>query len=81
MNFKFTLWKSVVSFLTIIFVDFLLSSSVNLRLCNMMPGGGPCLQPPWYEEIFYSGFIIVSLIIGLIVYFVWSLIQKGKKRR
>jgi len=76
MNFKPTLWKSIVSFLTIIFViiiDFLLIGSVQIECIPYPDASCP--------NVFNIKTIIISIIFGLIVYVIWSLIQKGKKRR
>ncbi len=79
MNFKPNMWKIIVSILVIIIVDIFLSSSTQ-GVC-MMEMGGTCAQPFWYEHIFDSGAVLVSLIVGLIVYVIWSLFEKKKRKR
>jgi len=74
MNFKLTLWKSIVSILIIIIINLFLASS-GQAVCMLAPGG-TCTQPFWYEHIFDSGIIIVSLFAGIIIYIIWSLFQK-----
>jgi hypothetical protein len=78
MNFKFTLWKSIVSFITFIFVDFFIGNSSTIQ-CSMQEGGY-CPRLVWYNNLFDSGSLIVGLAIGLVVYIVWSLIQKKKRK-
>jgi hypothetical protein len=76
MNFKPTLWKSIVSFLTFIIVDFIIGNSAVVQCLNQ--GGGYCPQPVWYSNLFDSGSLIVGLTIGLVIYIIWSLVQKKK---
>jgi hypothetical protein len=75
MNFKPTLWKSIVFILMIILADFFLASF----------RGGNCVENMTTGEIichqiyFLPVVVLPSLIIGVLMYIVWSLFQKRKR--
>lgn len=71
MNFRLTLWKGIVSIIIGLVIDYLISSSTT---CLLYPGGGRC--PSTIDYMFgFTG--IATLIIGtLVVYIIWSFIQK-----
>ena len=70
MNFKPTLLKGVISLIIVIIVDIIMSSLVIV------------LDAPkhWYDFIFYPNLILISLLIGIVFYVIWSLFQ-GRKNR
>ncbi|MDO8468074.1 MAG: hypothetical protein Q7S56_03975 [Nanoarchaeota archaeon] len=73
MNFKVTLWKTIVS----IIVGFLADISLpQLKICKLI--NGSCPQVYWYSNIFDLYSIIVWILTTLIIYFIWSLFQKNK---
>lgn len=74
MDFKPTLGKSIISLLVFIISDILFGASAKVQ-CTIMPGGY-CVQPVWYEHVFNPMALVVSIIFGLILYVIWSLIQK-----
>lgn len=76
MNFKLTLWKSIVSFLSGIFMNYILVGNAK-TLCNCVFGVPcNCLQPTWLEFAFDPVPVVASLIVIVIVYSIWSFIQK-----
>ena len=68
MNWKPTLWKTIILILLIIITDIYLSSQIIV------------LDAPsnWYDFIFEPMILIVSLIIGILIYIIWSLFQKKR---
>jgi hypothetical protein len=76
MNFKFTLLKSIVSLIAIVVADFIQVKSIFPDCITS--SGASCPQVFWKEFALEPRIIITSLIVGLIVYIVWSLIQKKK---
>jgi len=77
MNFRFTWLKSVISFISLILVDLFFSNTAKGYCLEMKTI--TCLQPKLYQHIFDINSIVSGLIIGLVVYIVWSLIQKKRK--
>ena len=81
MNFKPTLWKSIVSILTIIIFDIFLTIIISII------SAGNCVINNYTGEVFCRQVwsrlwvIIPSLIAGIIIYIIWSLFEKNKKRR
>ena len=73
MNFKPTLWKSVVSVISFITSDYYLASSEIYK---------PMLvYPSKFELMIDSINLSLALIPMLIIYLIWSLFQKKKKKR
>jgi len=72
MNFKPTLWKSIVSVVLIIIVDFILA---YFTMC-LVELGYTC--PLWYIFTLELKNIIVSITCGILIYLIWSLIEKKK---
>jgi hypothetical protein len=66
MNFKPTLWKTIVSVIISIIISFPLSYTKFF-------GGG---QNFFYFD--FKLFIISVLVISVIIYLIWSLLQKKK---
>jgi hypothetical protein len=68
MNFKPTLLKTILSFVGLMLVDWGMASTFT------------CLEEscPWYKFLFYGAPIAYGIVAGIIIYLVWSLIQKGK---
>ncbi len=66
MNFKPTLWKSIVSIVIGLAVWIYTEGGVT---CG---GGVAC-------PIFHESPIIVGILIAVIIYIIWSLFQRGKK--
>ncbi|MGY4884752.1 MAG: hypothetical protein ACP5NZ_04210 [Nanobdellota archaeon] len=74
MNFKPTLWKSIVSLAGVVLTDLLLAkSSVNQIECMDI-----ACKELFKGELVNINIIISSLIVGLIIYTIWSLFQKRK---
>lgn len=75
MNFKPTILKSIISFISGIIVSFLFKPDITINCIR-----APCPQPTWIQEWFTlisePLAIIISLITILIVYIIWSLFQK-----
>jgi len=76
MNFKPTLLKSIFSLLSGVIVNYIFAGTVQVSclcekgvLCN-------CLQPKWIEHSFDSGALLFTIFGILLVYVVWSFIQK-----
>lgn len=82
MNFKPTLWKTVVSLISGILANYIFVSYSFLLLepmlmCDCIVGEiCSCPQPGWMSYAFYTTPIIVSLIVMAIVYLIWSVLQK-----
>lgn len=74
MNFKPTLWKSIISLVIVLISDFFQANSID---CVPYPGAS-CPPTLWKDFVFEPRIVIISLIIGLIVYITWSLLQKRK---
>jgi hypothetical protein len=74
MNFKPTLWKSILSVLLGILMNYLLAGTTRV-ICTMIEGG-TCPQPTWLEHAFDPVLLGISIITIFLVYVVWSLIQK-----
>jgi len=74
MNFKLTLWKTIISILVIILIDLFLANSVKVEC--MLVEGGSCPQPEWDAFIFEPLFVLISVLMGLIVYIIWSFTEK-----
>lgn len=74
MNFKPTLWKSIVSLAVVVIGDFLQAKSID---CVLSPGAS-CPPTLWKDFAFEPRIVITSLILGLCVYVVWSLVQKKR---
>ncbi len=66
MNFKPTLWKSVVSILAGIFVDYYQASHVIYKLMLVYPSTSELMLRAWP----------IALSVALIIYIIWSLFQK-----
>ena len=74
MNFKPNLLKSIISFISGIITNFLLAGTTRIQC--MLIEGGTCTQPTWIEHAFDPVPVAVSLFVIILVYTVWSLIQK-----
>jgi len=74
MNFNPTLLKSVVSIIFWAISNYIFGGKVIL-LCTIVEGG-TCVQLTWIEHAFDPMPVIISLFVMLIVYSVWSFIQK-----
>jgi hypothetical protein len=82
MNFKPTLWKSIVSIGTgflvnlIIFIIFILNGYGFVACID----GGSCPQPSllslWFELMFHPVPIVIFIVAVAVIYVVWSIIQK-----
>lgn len=77
MNFKPTLLKSIISIIAVVISDFFQVKSIDVD-CVPYPGAS-CPPVLWKDFAFESRIVIISLIIGLIIYVIWSLFQKKKK--
>ncbi len=68
MNFKLTLLKTIISVIVFIMVDYILANGVT------------CLDAPCSTSklMLTPILILVGLIGGIIIYIIWSLIQKKK---
>jgi hypothetical protein len=76
MNFKPTLWKSIVSFLFGVLVNYLFFTSTKI-VCQCIEGTAcKCPKITWIDSAFSIGTIIVSLIAMALAYSIWSFIQK-----
>ena len=64
MNFKLTLWKSIVSVLVFIILDLIAGTDIN---CDYIGCRWNSIQV-----------IVISIIVGLFVYLIWSLFEKKK---
>jgi xanthine/uracil permease len=81
MNFKPSTLKTSISFLAGIFANYLLAGTVRI-VCMSNPAEGPgfsCPQPRWLDFAFDPVPIIASIIVVLLVYLIWSFIQKKSK--
>ena len=82
MNFKPTLWKTIVSIIIFVLMDLFLVSLTN---CVTSPDIGEKACPSSFTYAytpinpFYNSNIFTGLVSGLIIYLVWSLIQRNKK--
>ena len=76
MNFKLTKWKIIISLLGGIIEDILLVKDMTMQCLMVRGANGYCSQPFWYQHMFDSGAIVMSVIIMLLIYIIWSLIQK-----
>ncbi|MEK6894960.1 MAG: hypothetical protein AABX48_00395 [Nanoarchaeota archaeon] len=72
MDFKPTLWKSVVSVLVFIVADYILS----LPKACLEFAGGPERCYPLIGSSLDIKTIFFSILTGLIIYIIWSLFQK-----
>lgn len=75
MNFKPTLWKTIVSFLVGILVNYYLFKPFIICACSPL---NPCYcpQPTWINYAFEPMAILFSLVSFGLVYLIWSLVQK-----
>ena len=76
MNFKPTLWKTIISLIVGILVDIYISSNTK-ALCLMIEGR-ECIQPNWYSNLLNPAALLISLIIIILIYLIWSYFQKRK---
>jgi len=77
MNFKPTLLKSIVSLISGVITNYLLVGMVQVQcLLDSNPSATTCFQPPWLKFAFDPVPIIISLSMIVIVYFIWSFVQK-----
>ncbi len=74
MNFKPTLLKSLVSFISGVATNYFLAGGVRIQC--MVVEGGTCPQPTWIEYAFNPGLIVISIAAIALVYSIWSFIQK-----
>ena len=77
MNFKPNILKCAISLLTGIITDYLLAGSV--RVVCMLDANNPsaiCPQPNWMEFALDPVPVVISIIVIILVYIIWSLIQK-----
>ncbi len=69
MNFKPTLWKTIVSLLVLIIIDYILVRNfcftMTLRRCNL-------------TEMLNFTSLLISLGVAIVAYVIWSLFQKKK---
>ena len=80
MNFNFTPLKTIISIIVGFLVDFVLSFFYMARIdCTSAPLGvsGSCL-PPISHIMLKPLQLIPGLIMIIILYIIWSLIQKKK---
>ncbi len=74
MNFKPNILKTIISIIAGIITNFLLAGTVRIQC--MLVEGGTCPQPTWIEHAFDPVPIVVSLFVIILLYVVWSIIQK-----
>jgi hypothetical protein len=77
MNFKPALWKSIISILVFLGLDFYFANSF-LCIGLSEDGTSSCANLLWYSHILDIQILIISLVAGIIVYFIWSLFQRRK---
>jgi hypothetical protein len=71
MNFKPTLWKSIVSIVGGIIVGLFYSSTYDVCDINYCPSA--------FQKLFDYPTSFIYLLVGLVaIYIIWSLIQKKK---
>ncbi len=81
MNFKPSLFKSIISIIVGLIIDFLLAGTVKVQ-CNIMPIENTslppysCPQPSWLDFAFDPVPLSISFIIIILTYIIWSLFQK-----
>ena len=83
MKLKLTLLKSIVSVISGIITDYLIASlgaQVTVVNCSPVPPlgfiGFTCQQPTWIEFALRPMIILISIIVMVLVYFIWSFTQK-----
>jgi len=77
VNFKPTLWKAVVSLISLIITDLILSYILSAIRASCAEGAEcPRIDLPFTEAIINPGVLLVSLLIAVLIYATWSLIQK-----
>lgn len=76
MNFRFTFWKGIISLLAFVSTDFYMA---NLSLNELECMDLSCPKLLSEALMFDTSTVIISLVIGLIVYIIWSLFQKKRK--
>ncbi|MFA6452715.1 MAG: hypothetical protein WCW57_04560 [Candidatus Pacearchaeota archaeon] len=74
MNFKFTKLKVIISVLVIILLDLLISLILRCVPYNLKIPTNSCTS--MYAMIFEPGVLIIGLIGGIVIYLVWSFIQR-----
>ena len=86
MMFWPTKLKTIVSLASGVASNYALGGKVYVQ-CMIAIEYGPngelirqsgCPQPTWLQHAFDSGPLFISLIIALLVYLIWSLIQKKR---
>ena len=70
MNFKPTLWKTIISAVLGFLVDVLLSQTYITCM------GEFCPQPTGYSHIFDPAAITFWIVSAIIIYTIWSLFEK-----
>ena len=73
MNFRPTLWKSIVSLIVLIAIDLIIARYFIMCISDF----GPC--DPWYSNTLEPLNIVISLIASIIIYIIWSLFQNKKR--
>jgi len=81
MNFKPTLWKTIISILSGIITNFIIAGNVIFKvavycICAIDDVNCTCPQPTWINQAFDPVPVIFSLIAFLLVYLIWSIFQK-----
>ena len=74
VNFKPTLWKTIISLVGGFLIDIYLSSIVKIEC--LLAEGGSCPQSLWYEDIFNPVPLIMFVVTTVLIYLIWSFIQK-----
>lgn len=77
MNFKPNILKCVLSLLSGVGVNYLLSLGAEV-MC-LLPANDPnarCPQPTWMDIAFDPGPVMISVIVIALVYTIWSFVQK-----
>jgi len=79
MNFKPTLWKGIISVILLIVLFELSYNFLGQRVEYFYPGGSPTGKTAViYVKPIY---LLLSFVIALIVYIIWSLFEKKTKKK
>lgn len=76
MNFKPDIWKSITSLVSGIVANYYVAVINGPQLCDCNDITCWCIKSRWVDRAFDSGPLIVSIAIIVIIYLIWSLIQK-----
>ena len=75
MNFKPTIWKAIISLLVAIIIDYFIDPI--FVICDRSSWTNP-ICPTRLQLMISAAGIIAALISFILVYIIWSLIQKKK---